>query len=159
MGGDSPGADRLNSGSSVARTYPERPIAAVGVVVLKGDRVLLVRRGRAPRKGEWSLPGGAQKLGETVAQAAEREVREETGVEIRLTGLLDVVDSIIASERPGRPQYHYTLIDLAAEWVSGEPCAATDAAAVAWVPVAEAGDLVGWGETRRILRLAVERRR
>ena len=69
----------------MSRAYPERPLIGVGVVVCKGDQVLLVRRAKAPRRGQWSLPGGAQKLGETVRQAAIREVREETGLEVALT--------------------------------------------------------------------------
>ena len=74
-----------------SRAYPTRPFVGVGVVVLKGESVLLIRRGRPPRLGEWSLPGGAQQLGETVAEAAIREIREETGLEIAAPELLDVV--------------------------------------------------------------------
>ena len=73
--------------------YPNRPLVGVGVVVFKGDRVLLVRRGKPPRQGRWSLPGGRQRLGEAVRETASREVREETGLEVEVTALLDVLAS------------------------------------------------------------------
>ena len=76
------------------RRYPARPIVGVGTVVLDGDMVLMIQRGKPPRQGLWSLPGGAQELGETIHEAARREVREETGLEIEIFGLIDVVDSV-----------------------------------------------------------------
>ena len=78
----------------MSRKYPDRPIVGVGVVAFREDDVLLIQRGKPPHAGRWSLPGGAQELGEPVRDAALREVREETGVEVRLTGLVDTVDSI-----------------------------------------------------------------
>ena len=74
----------------MSREYPDRPFVGVGVVVWRGDNVLLIQRGKPPRIGAWSLPGGAQELGETVRETAVREVREETGVEIDVTHLIDV---------------------------------------------------------------------
>ncbi len=85
-----------------AREYPDRPWVGVGVVVWRGDEILLVRRAKPPRVGEWSIPGGAQSLGETVFEAAIREVREETGIAIRPTGIITVVDSILRDEQNGR---------------------------------------------------------
>ncbi len=109
----------------------EAPQVGVGAVVWRGERLLLIRRGHAPRKGAWSLPGGRQKLGETVEEAVLRELREETGIEARITGLAAVVDLI---EREGaRLAYHYTVIDMIAEWTAGEAAAGDDAAEVAWV--------------------------
>jgi len=95
------------------REYPDRPIAGVGAVVIADGRVLLIRRGAAPRAGHWSLPGGAQEIGETYAEACAREVREETGLEIEVLGLIDVVDSISRDES-GRVRYHYLLADVLA---------------------------------------------
>jgi ADP-ribose pyrophosphatase YjhB (NUDIX family) len=125
----------------------------VGVVVWRGDRVLLVRRGRAPRQGEWSIPGGAQALGETIFQAAEREVMEEAGVAIRPVGIVTAVDSILRDGN-GAVRFHYTLVEVLAEWVSGEAVAASDAAAACWATTAEAGRLVRWSETLRVIEEA-----
>ena len=100
------------------RSYPERPYVGVGVVVLRGDEVLLIQRGKPPKAGDWSIPGGAQHLGETVAEAALREVREETGLEVRLGEHLAVVDSI-QRDAAGVVAFHYTLVDFAAYWVAG----------------------------------------
>jgi 8-oxo-dGTP diphosphatase len=129
------------------------PVPAVGVVCLRGDNVLLIRRGTPPRVGEWSLPGGRIEPGEGVRAAALRELREETGVEARLIGLIDVVDGVFPDA--GR---HYVLIDFAAEWFSGEPTAGDDAAEAAFFPVSEALNLVAWSETRRIIEAAVAMR-
>lgn len=126
------------------------PIPAVGVVCLKGDAVLLIRRGTAPRLGEWSLPGGRIEPGERAVDAALRELREETGVTARIVGLIDVVDGLFPEE--GR---HYVLIDYAAEWTAGTPVAGDDAAEAAFVPVAEAIERVEWRETRRIITAGV----
>ena len=139
------------------RTYPARPIVGVGVVVWRGDRVLLIQRGKAPRRGEWSIPGGAQEVGETVEAAGRREVREETGLEIEITGFLAVVDAIRPDEE-GRIRSHYTLIDFAAEWVSGEAVAGDDAADCRWVHPDELPDYGLWDETLRMIRISSERR-
>ncbi|MDP3401110.1 MAG: NUDIX hydrolase [Brevundimonas sp.] len=126
------------------------PIPAVGVVCLRGDTVLLVRRGRPPRQGEWSLPGGRIEPGERAVDAALRELHEETGVEAEITGLLDVVDGLFPDA--GR---HYVLIDYAARWLSGEPVAGDDAAEARFVALDAVEALVDWSETRRIIRMAV----
>ncbi len=138
---------------SDVREYPDRPWVGVGIVVWKEDRILLVRRGRAPRKGEWSIPGGGQALGETVFEAAIREVHEETGLTVRPTAILTVVDSILR-DAENRPQFHYTLIEVSAEWVAGEAHAADDVDDVRWVLPAQAIDFVKWDETLRIIELA-----
>jgi 8-oxo-dGTP diphosphatase len=136
-------------------TVPARqPIAAVGVVCLRGSEVLLIRRGKPPRQGEWSLPGGRIEWGETAAAAALRELREETGVEAALIGLVDVVDSILASRTSGDVWGHYVLIDYVARWISGDPVAGDDAAAAQFVPLADIETLGLWDETVRIIRAA-----
>ena len=126
------------------------PVPAVGVVCLKGDEVLLIRRGKPPRMGEWSLPGGRIEPGERAVDAALRELREETGVEARILGLIDVVDGIFPEA--GR---HYVLIDYVAEWISGEPVAGDDAAEALFMPVQAAMVAVAWDQTRRIIAEAV----
>ncbi len=138
------------------RDYPQAPVVGVGVVCLRGGEVLLVRRSKPPRAGGWSLPGGRQKLGETVREAAARELAEETGVEANIGALLDVVDSI-TRDGDGGLQYHYTLVDFRADWISGEVLAGGDAADARWFTAAELGGLDLWDETRRIVALALDR--
>lgn len=138
----------------VKRAYPSRPIVGVGIVVWRGDEVLLVRRGNEPYRGQWSLPGGAQELGETVADAAVREVLEETGVSIEVDGLVDVIDSVHA-DATGRVQYHYTLVELTATWLAGEPEAADDTLEAAFFPLDGIEGQVEWDQTLRIIRLAL----
>ena len=141
----------------MTRRYPERPIVGVGVVVLRGvpknSEVLLIRRGKPPREGGWSLPGGAQELGETVFAAARREVREETGVEIEVVDTVAVVDSI-SRDGGGAVEYHYTLVDVAARWRSGEAREGGDAAAVEWADPDALDGYDLWSETLRIIALA-----
>ncbi|GAA0869634.1 NUDIX hydrolase [Brevundimonas basaltis] len=129
------------------------PVPCVGVVCLRGDDVLLIRRGRAPMAGAWSLPGGRMEPGERATEAALRELREETGVEAEITGLIDVVDGIFPEA--GR---HYVLVDYAARWLSGEPTAGDDALEARFVPLDQVETLVDWDETRRVIRLAVATR-
>lgn len=129
------------------------PVPAVGVVCLRGDEVLLIRRGKPPRLGEWSLPGGRIEPGERAVDAALRELLEETGVTAAITGLLDVVDGLFPEANR-----HYVLIDYAADWLSGEPVAGDDALEARFVPLAEVDALIDWSETRRIIALAVQRR-
>jgi 8-oxo-dGTP diphosphatase len=136
---------------AVPREYPDRPLVGVGAVVVSEGRVLLIRRAKPPRQGEWSLPGGLQKLGETVFEAACREVMEETGVVIRPLAVIDVVDLIERNADDQRVRYHYTLIDIAAAWVDGEAAAAGDATEVLWVGHAAVGPLISWSETVRII--------
>ena len=145
------GSDALDSD----RLYPDRPIVGVGVVVFRGDEVLLIKRGKPPVSDRWSIPGGAQEIGETVREAALREVAEETGIEIEIVGLIDVVDGI-TRDAEGRAKYHYTLVDFAARWVSGEARAASDAAAARWVDRDAVPGLELWDETRRIVARAAE---
>jgi 8-oxo-dGTP diphosphatase len=127
------------------------PVPAVGVVCIRGDEVLLIRRGKPPRQGEWSLPGGRIEPGERAIDAALRELREETGVEAEIVGLIDVVDGLFPEAG-----MHYVLIDYAAIWRSGEPVAGDDAAEARFWPVAEIGALIDWSETRRIIHEAFE---
>lgn len=123
-----------------------KPVPAVGVVCLKDDQVLLIRRGKAPRRGEWTLPGGRIEPGERAVDAALRELREETGVEAEITGLIDVVDGLFPEAG-----MHYVLIDYAARWLSGEPVGADDALEARFVPLDQVDSLIDWSETRRII--------
>lgn len=127
------------------------PVPTVGVVCLKGDQVLLIRRGQPPRLNQWSLPGGRLEWGETLAVAALRELKEETGVDAELLGLIDVVDGVFPA-RPGQDiSRHYVMIDYAARWTGGAPVAGDDAADARFVSRDEAMALVEWDETRRVI--------
>jgi 8-oxo-dGTP diphosphatase len=129
------------------------PTPAAGVICFRGGEVLLVRRGTPPRLNEWSLPGGRVEWGETAAEAALRELREETGIEAQLLGLVDVVDGLFA-DQAGKTDRHYVLIDYAARWLSGEPVAGDDAAEARFWPVEDAVGLVSWHETARVIEKA-----
>ena len=142
----------------MSREYPDRPVVGVGAVVWRGQRVLLIRRGKPPRAGQWSLPGGGQQLGETLREAITREVREETGLELAELRLLTTVD-LVEREAGGRVRYHYTLIDFTAEAADGEPLAGDDAAAVAWFEFDQLAELGLWSETLRIIGEASAMRR
>ncbi len=141
-----------------SRAYPDRPLVGVGVVVWRGEQVLLVKRGRPPRKGEWGLPGGGQELGETVRETAVREVLEETGLTVRADHVITVVDSV-SRDAEGRVEYHYTLVEIAAEHVGGKARAADDVDAVRWADLEDVNHFVSWEETRRVIREAARQRR
>ena len=114
------------------REYPDRPYVGVGVIVFRNQQVLLIKRNKEPNKGQWSIPGGKQIIGETVADAAKRELLEETGVKVDQLLLVDVVDTIIPDVE-GKIKYHYTLVDYMGQWLSGDPRAGDDAQEVRWV--------------------------
>lgn len=116
----------------MTRQYPEYPIVGVGAVVLHQGRVLVARRGNPPLQGEWSIPGGALEVGETMREGLAREVREETGLEVETGLLLDVFDSIFPAG-DGRIQYHYVLIDFLCRVKGGVAAAASDASELRWV--------------------------
>ncbi len=135
------------------RDYPEAPLVGVGIICLRGEDVLMIMRGKPPRAGAWSLPGGRQKLGETVRECALRELVQETGVQARIGPLVDVVDSMTRDEDGGL-QFHYTLVDFRADWISGDPRAGGDAADARWFAPADLAKLDLWEETRRVIELA-----
>lgn len=117
--------------SKSAREYPDRPIVGVGGVVVHEGAVLLVKRAYEPLQGQWSLPGGAVELGETLVAAVQRELREETSLEVKILDIVEVFERISRdANRP--PRYHYVLIDYLCEPVSGTARAASDVSAVAW---------------------------
>ncbi len=133
------------------------PVPTVGVVCLKGEAVLLIRRGTPPRLNQWSLPGGRLEWGETTMDAALRELKEETGIDAELLGLVDVVDGVFPARPGGEITRHYVLIDYAARWTGGEPIAGDDAAEARFVSYDEAMALVEWDETRRVIAETYQR--
>jgi 8-oxo-dGTP diphosphatase len=140
------------------RAYPTRPICGVGVIAFWGHSVALVQRGKEPRRGEWSIPGGAVELGESIREAAVREFEEECTGKIDLRDLVDAVD-IITRDEQGRVSYHYVVADFWAEWKGGVLAPASDVMDVRWVPLGEleAYLLPDW--TRDVVQKAADRRK
>lgn len=118
------------------REFPKRPIVGVGGIVLDGNRVLLVRRAKEPLKGRWSIPGGAVEVGEELHDAVRRELREETGLDVEVLDVVEVLDRIQRTP-DGRVQYHYVLIDYLCRPIGGELCARSDVCEAAWVSPAK----------------------
>lgn len=139
------------------RRYPSRPVVGVGITIWRGDKVLLVKRGKPPRKGEWGLPGGVQQLGETIMAAAVREAREETGLNIVPLGIVTTLDAL-TRDKNSKTEFHYTIIEVAAESRDGEPRAQDDALAVRWATVDEVEKLCAWPEVARVVRLSLLQR-
>jgi len=137
------------------RAFPDRPVIGVGAVVVDGGRVVLVKRAHEPLKGEWSLPGGAVEVGETLAEAVAREVREETGLEVAVGPVVEVVDRVHRTS-DGRVEYHFVIIDYLCAVASGTLRSGSDAADACW---AAAGDLARYRLTdlaTPVIRKALE---
>ena len=132
-------------------SYPRTPRVAVGAVVFSENRVLLVRRGRPPAEGMWAIPGGSVELGESLAAAAEREIREETGLIIRAREPV-VTFEIIERDGSNRVRYHYVIVDLAADYLSGTLSAGDDALQARWVTAQELENLPVVPATRQVLK-------
>ena len=141
------------------RRYPDRPIVGVLAVVMRGDRVLVVRRTNPPMPGRWGFPGGVLELGETVDQGAMRELLEETGVIAEAAGPLTVIDTI-DRDPEGRVRYHYALVAVIGHWQSGEGIPGDDADEVGWLTRAEivAQNLPIAPALLRLIDLALARR-
>lgn len=135
------------------REYPTRPWIGIGIVVIKDDQVLLCRRGKPPNIGSWTLPGGAQDVGETCEAAARRELLEETGLSVGDLHFCAHVDTIRRDET-GRIRFHYTILDFAARWVDGEPVAGSDVSEVQWAPMDALEPYDLWSEAHRIIAIA-----
>lgn len=147
----------VNERNAMKRSYPSQPIVGVGVVVWYHDQMLLIKRGKAPRAGQWSLPGGAQHLGETLADAARRELREEAGLDIEPGEIIATLD-LIDRDDDGRVRYHYTLVDFTAEALSPDVQPGDDATDARWFDRQDLDDLGLWSETIRVIDLAKSKR-
>ena len=127
------------------------PAIGVGAVIWNDkNEIVLIKRGKAPRRDQWSIPGGHLVSGETLHEAIKREVHEETNLIIDVEGLIDVVD-LIERNDAGEVARHYVLIDFAARVVSGELRAGSDAAEARWVPFSQLNEYSLWIETRRVI--------
>jgi ADP-ribose pyrophosphatase len=131
------------------REYPDRPLVGVGAIVIKDAKVLLIRRGVAPNKDLWAIPGGMLKVGETLQEGAEREIQEETGVTVRAGAPAYTFDFF---ERDGdnRVKYHYVIVDMMADYICGEPKGADDALEARWL---SAEDLAGLPMSQNTVKL------
>jgi mutator protein MutT len=139
----------------VTREFPDRPVVGVGGVVVQDGRALIVKRAHEPRKGEWSLPGGTVELGETLADAVAREIREETGLEVEVGEVIEIFDRVHRLE--GRIQYHFVIVDYLCRPIGGALQAGDDADDVAWVTVDEI-ERYGVNEfAARVIREGLER--
>jgi 8-oxo-dGTP diphosphatase len=138
---------------SEERTYPERPIVAVGGVVIHESRVLLIRRGKPPLEGRWSIPGGLLEVGETIAKGVERELMEETGVKARVVDLIEIYEKVLRDE-DDEPQYHFVILDYVCEFVEGIAQAGGDAAEVVWASEEQLDSLALTGAASRVIRKA-----
>lgn len=114
-----------------SREYPERPVVGVGGVVIRDGRALLIRRGSEPLKGQWSIPGGTLELGETLVAGVQRELREETGLAVRVLELVEVFERIFPGDG-SRPQYHFVILDYLCEAATGKARPGSDVTDVAW---------------------------
>ena len=135
------------------REYPTRPFIGIGIVVIKGDQVLLCRRGKPPNLGSWTLPGGAQELGETCEETARRELLEETGLMVGDLHFCSYVDTV-RRDKDDRVRFHYTILDFAARWIGGEPVAGSDVMATHWARLDDLGPYELWSEAHRIIGIA-----
>jgi 8-oxo-dGTP diphosphatase len=140
-----------NEVSTKKNGYPEQPVVAVGAIVFRNSRVLLVRRAQPPSQDLWAIPGGRVEIGETLQEAAEREILEETGITIEAREPVYTFDYI---ERDGSelPRFHYVIIDLIADYVRGEIRAGDDAADARWISAAELGGLKVSSKTVHLLK-------
>jgi len=139
------------------REYPRHPLVGVGAILLKGDKVLLVKRGREPSKGLWSIPGGLVELGEGVRDAVVREVREETGLRIVPGELFDVVDAIHRDEQ-GQVRFHYVIVDFLAESEEKQPAPGTDVDDARWTPIDDLAKLAMTTSAKAAIKKALKRR-
>jgi 8-oxo-dGTP diphosphatase len=122
------------------RLYPRFPLPSVGVMVFNGEKLLLIKRAKEPDKGTWGIPGGAIEVGETVEEAARREILEECSIVVEIQRVQDVIDKIV-TDGSGRVMYHYVIIELMARKTGGELKAQSDAAEAGWFTPAEINGL------------------
>jgi 8-oxo-dGTP diphosphatase len=135
------------------REYPDRPVVGIGAVVIRDGRVLLIRRGVAPGRGLWAVPGGSLELGETLQQGAEREILEETGITIRAREPIYAFD-FFERDPDGRIRFHFVVVDLAADYIRGDVKGADDALEARWLAPGDLDHLPVSKNTLKLLQAA-----
>ena len=137
------------------RWYPQYPMIGISALILRDERMLLVKRSKEPSKGKWSIPGGRLELGETISEAVMREVLEECDVQIEIVRVIDVTDNIL-HDSDGRLSYHFVLVDMLANYLSGEPKAQSDAEECRWGTLAELANLDMNPQLRAVITRALQ---
>jgi 8-oxo-dGTP diphosphatase len=135
------------------REYPDRPVVGIGAVVIRDGKVLLIRRGVAPGRGLWAVPGGSLELGETLQQGAEREILEETGITIRAREPIYAFD-FFERDPDGRIRFHFVIVDLAADYIRGDVKGADDALEARWLAPGDLDHLPVSKNTLKLLQAA-----
>ncbi|MBW1708984.1 MAG: NUDIX hydrolase [Deltaproteobacteria bacterium] len=138
----------------MSRTYPPRPIIAVGGLLFRDDSLLLVKRAKEPGFGRWSIPGGAVKVGETLTQGLAREMAEEIGLSVEVGPLVEIIERIF-HDPEGKVQYHYVILDYLCYAREGQPCPGSDASEVRFVPPAQWPDYILDSASLKILDKAL----
>jgi len=138
------------------RSYPPRPILAVSAAIIRGGKVLVVRRARKPALGVYTLPGGGVETGETLVQAVTREVREETSLKIEPVALAGHREAIVRDTQ-GRVERHFVILCFAARWLAGEPVLNEELDDARWLDPAELSGLRTTEGLAEIVAAAVER--
>jgi 8-oxo-dGTP diphosphatase len=142
--------------TDIKRDYPDRPLIGVGAIIVADRRVVVVRRGHEPLKGEWSIPGGVLEVGETLRAGAAREALEETGLVVEPGEVLEVLDRIVRDPQ-GRVQFHYVLIDFLCRPRAGELHAGGDAEEARWISESELREFPIADSAAAVLRKGLER--
>ncbi len=136
----------MTTSNDEEREYPEHPLVGVGAVVVQDGKILLVQRGKEPRKGVWSIPGGLVELGEDVKDALRREVLEETGLRVEPVELFEIVDAIENDEK-GRIRFHYVIVDFLADCAADEPVPGSDVLDSQWFSLDDLPEMTSSAKT------------
>ena len=137
--------------TALKRDYPDRPLLGVGAVIVRDERVLVVRRLNPPLQGQWSIPGGLVETGETIKQALIREIREETGLAVEPIELIEVFERILR-DTESRVQYHFVVIDYLCRILSGEASPRTDVSEIQWTRLEDLPELGITPETSSVMQ-------